>query len=725
MISRRFTTFQGVFTPCLLSILGVIMFLRLGWVVGHVGLAGTLVIICLSNSITLLTALSMSSVVTNIRIGAGGAYSIITKSLGLQAGGAIGIPLYLSQAISVAFYITGFAECWQFVFPSHSILVISLFAWFLLLGISYMSTKLAFQIQYVVMALIGVGIISILLGRPEANGDFSFFAGFEGENFWRTFAIFFPAVTGILAGASMSGELKEPKRSIPLGTLWAIALGFILYCLLAFQFAKNASLADLQTNNAIALDLGKWRGCVIVGIMGATISSALTMFVGAPRILMALGKNSILPFSSLFTFVNKKGEPTNAILFTAVISFFTIIFGSLDKIATLLTMFFLITYGMINLTVFLEQSIGIASFRPSFKVAKIVPLLGAIGCLGIMLLIDLNFSIIAFCVIIAMYYLLSKKEIAGYSPDIRSGMLVFLAEKFARAARSLPYYPKIWKPNLLIPIYPQTDVLKIIPYIRDMASPSGRVTVIKILTPKQMETYAFLPVGDSCEKEIGQSLKEKIHTELKDLLLPLKEEGLFFETAVVEVPSTLEGTKTIMQTLTKMFFPPNALFYSLNDNEGDYTESHQIVQSASDMGLGIVVFKHKKQSERNQQRSLNLWIRRKSPNLNLAILTAIQFEKSWNAKVRILQVVEEESGKREAIDYLLKLKGLMRLSESVEVHALVGKFYDVLACSAPMADINVFGMQEQVDLQVVNKVFGLVKTPILFLRDSKNESALA
>ncbi|MCK5581691.1 MAG: Na-K-Cl cotransporter, partial [Candidatus Omnitrophica bacterium] len=126
MSTKRFSTFEGVFTPCLLSILGVIMYLRLGFVVGSIGLGGALVVIVLANLITLATALSMSSVVTNIRIGAGGAYSIITKSLGLEAGGAIGIPLYISQAISIAFYVTGFAECWYFIFPQHDILLVSL-----------------------------------------------------------------------------------------------------------------------------------------------------------------------------------------------------------------------------------------------------------------------------------------------------------------------------------------------------------------------------------------------------------------------------------------------------------------------------------------------------------------------------------------------------------------------------------------------------------------------
>ncbi|HQP10054.1 MAG TPA: Na-K-Cl cotransporter, partial [Candidatus Omnitrophota bacterium] len=167
MSTKRFSTFEGVFTPCLLSILGVIMYLRLGYVVGSAGLGGALIIIVLANMITLATALSMSSVVTNIRIGPGGAYSIIAKSLGLEAGAAIGIPLYISQAISFAFYVIGSAECWRFIFPDHDILAVSVVIWFLILVVSYTSARLAFRVQYVIMAIIGASLVSILLGKEQ------------------------------------------------------------------------------------------------------------------------------------------------------------------------------------------------------------------------------------------------------------------------------------------------------------------------------------------------------------------------------------------------------------------------------------------------------------------------------------------------------------------------------------------------------------------------------
>ncbi len=724
MSSKRFTTIEGVFIPCLLSILGVIMYLRLGWVVGSVGFAGAIIIICLSNVITLFTALSMSSVVTNIRIGAGGAYSIITKSLGIEAGGAIGVPLYISQAISVAFYITGFAECWKFIFPLHNVLYVSLVAWLILLAISYFSAKLAFQIQYFIMFLIGISIVSILLGKAQPDVHFSFWNGFSRENFWTTFAIFFPAVTGILAGASMSGELKNPKRSIPLGTLAAIFVGFLLYCLLAYRYAKQVPLSVLLVNNSVALNMGKWKLAVVAGIMGATISSALNMFVGAPRILMALGKHSILPFSPFFTFVNKRGEPTNAIIVTAAVAFLTIVFGSLDKIASLLTMFFLITYGMINLTVLIEQTMGIASFRPSFKVYRVIPLLGVIGCLLVMFLINIKFSFIAIIFIIVMYALLSKKEIDGYSPDIRSGMLVFFAEKLAKAASKLPYYPKIWKPNLLVPIYNQEDVVKIIPYVKDIVYPSGRITFVKINNVQALKKSESTPEEEKIQREVQDVSRKEINDELVEVIKKLRYEGLFVETSVVEVQDTLEGTRTIIQTLGGMFFPPNTFFYLLGASKETDDASQKIIESAVAEKLGIIILRSYFVEKKFESRYVNLWIRKKSPNLNLAILTAIQLERNRDAFIRLIQVVDEETQAQEAQEYLERLKDLMRLSENVEVEVIVGSFKEALQ-SSPEALINIFGMQQEPNIAMIRGVFDLVKTPVLFLSDSHDVSALA
>ena len=702
---RRFSTFEGVFTPCLLSILGVIMYLRLGWVVGTVGLAGTILIIVLSNLITFSTALSMSSVVTNIRIGAGGAYSIISKSLGIEAGGAIGIPLYISQAISVAFYIAGFAECWKFLFPEHSPLLVSLILWVVLLIVTYTSAKFAFQLQYFIMAVIVLSIIAIFIGNDGYSPmTVDPWDNFSGVNFWQAFAIFFPAVTGILAGASMSGELENPRTGIPRGTLSAIGVSFVIYIVLAVWFATHVSAEELISNNTIAIELGRWSWVVILGILGATLSSALSMLIGAPRVLLALGKHGVVPAANSFKFVNAKGEPTTAILFTALISLITILLGSLDQIASLLTMFFMITYGMINLTVLIEQSIGIISFRPTFRVSRWVSFLGAFGCAAVMFVLDIRFSIIATIVIVLTYWILLRRGESRYAPDVRSGTLIYLAEVLAKAAARLPYYPKIWKPNLLIPVNDLNEFSDALPLIKNIVEPAGRVMAFSVISPMK-----------SIEKQ-RQLLKESVDS--------IKEDNIFVETTVMQSADYLTGCKGVMQVINGMFFPPNTLFHFIDDDDRKDEQTRQIINGASEDGLGVILLDYNHRVGFAKEEIINLWIRQQSPNIDLSVLVTLQLQKNWRGKVRIVQVVYNEEERADALIYLNRMKEIMRMPLDVEIEVIVGRFEDALR-QAPAADINIFGMQQVQDIAMVRRIADLCKTSVLFLRDSKHESALA
>lgn len=224
---KKFGTLSGVFIPTLLTILGVIMYLREGSVVGNAGLLGAWLIIIIAFAITGFTGLSMASIATNIRLGAGGAYAMISQSLGLEIGGSIAIPLYLSQALAVTMYIFGFREGWQYIFPDHPALLVDLVAFAIIFMIAYISAGLAFRVQYVILAVIVASLISILLAALGGSmqhpiewfGEYPGFVdtGFQGTDFWGVFAVFFPAATGIMASANLSGDLENPRRSIPSG----------------------------------------------------------------------------------------------------------------------------------------------------------------------------------------------------------------------------------------------------------------------------------------------------------------------------------------------------------------------------------------------------------------------------------------------------------------------------------------------------------------------------
>ncbi|MFA5356365.1 MAG: amino acid permease [Candidatus Omnitrophota bacterium] len=708
METKRFGAFEGVFTPTVLSILGVVMYLRLGWAVGQVGLAGALAIIIISNLITLCTGLSIASITTNIRIGTGGAYSIISRSLGLEVGGAIGIPLYLSQAVSTAFYITGFTECWVSVFPSHNFILISVSAWAFLLIVSYLSAKLAFRIQYVIMGVIAFSLLSIFFSPARAVGQVDIFHGIGKAGFWYVFAIFFPAVTGILTGVSMSGELRKPERDIPLGTLLAIGVTFCIYIALSFWFAFAASPGDLVNNTTIVMDLARWRPLVIAGIMGATLSSALSMFVASPRTLLALGRQNTIPLSSSFDYLNQRGEPTTAILLTALISLLTISLGTLNTIAGILTMFFLITYGTLNITVFIEKITGIVSFRPTFKIPIVVSLVGGIGCLYVMFLINQLFSIIAIAVTALVYIALVRRSTRRNFPDVRKGIFIFIAEQAMKVASQLPYHPKIWKPNLLIPVEEPRDWLGVVDFIKAITFPRGRVDMFTIVNKDQKEAL---------------SARKRSLEALSLLSAPLRDEGVYVSDYAVESAGFLDGAVIVAQALAGLALPPNALFVKAGANPDKDDKIKGLIKEAEGLGLGIIVFMLHPEFALGQKKEINLWVRRGSPNIHLAILISLQLERNWEGRLRIIHVVSDTAEQEEARDYLGKLKRLMRLGSNTELLALIGSFEDVIS-SAPLADINIFGIAKEYDITWMRRVGAKINTSVLFLKDSDQENAI-
>ncbi|MEM8715068.1 MAG: Na-K-Cl cotransporter, partial [Cyanobacteria bacterium P01_G01_bin.4] len=223
--------FGGVYTPSILTILGVIMYLRFGWVLGNVGLTSTLLIVTMATAITLLTGLSVSEIATDRIVRGGGAYFMISRSLGIEVGGAVGIPLFIAQTLSVALYTIGFAESLVQVVPNFDPKLVAIAATILVAVLAIKSADLAIRAQYFIMAAIALSLISFFFGKPldTISPELMGLPVEGGESFWPVFAVFFPAVTGIMAGVSMSGDLKAPSKSIPIGTLAAIATGYIIY----------------------------------------------------------------------------------------------------------------------------------------------------------------------------------------------------------------------------------------------------------------------------------------------------------------------------------------------------------------------------------------------------------------------------------------------------------------------------------------------------------------
>ena len=383
--SRGLSTFGGVFTPSILTILGVIMYLRFGWVLGHVGLWQTLAIVTISTSITFLTGLSISAIATDQVVKAGGAYYMISRSLGIETGGAVGIPLYFAQAFSVALYTLGFAESLVQVFPGFNLTIIALITTILVTILALQSAEIAIKAQYFIMAAIVLSLVSLVFGHGIEPGSVPPAEAPGSVGFWAVLAVFFPAVTGIMSGVNMSGDLKDPQKSIPVGTLAAVGVGYLIYMTIPLILSQRVDAETLVADPLVMRRIAFWGDAILLGVWGATLSSAIGSILGAPRVLQALARDGILPkkLKWLGRGHGTGDEPRLGTLFTLGIALAAVSVGDLNLIAPVLTMFFLTTYMVLNVSAGVETFLQSPSFRPTFKMHWSLSLLGALGCVAI------------------------------------------------------------------------------------------------------------------------------------------------------------------------------------------------------------------------------------------------------------------------------------------------------------------------------------------------------
>jgi amino acid transporter len=447
--AKRFGAFSGVFTPSILTILGVVMYLRAGWVVGNVGLGGALAIVVLAHVISVITGLSISSIATNRTVGPGGAYYMISRSLGGPTGAAIGIPLFFAQALSIAFYIVGFVESLTLFNLPVDPRILGTAVCVGLTLISLKGTELAIRAQFVVMIAIGVSLLSFFLGKGESAPVEIAWTNPDGLPFVTVFAVFFPAVTGIMAGVSMSGDLKDPRRDLPKGTLAAIAVGMLVYLAVPIWLARGADSATLVTNGHVMWDLALVPGVIYVGVWAATLSSAIGSILAAPRTLQALAMDRAMPR----VFARGSGpanEPRIGLIFSFLLAEIAILAGGLDIIAQVLTMFFLATYGVTNFACGLEKWAASPSFRPAFAVPWWVSLFGAAACFYVMSIIDLPAMLMAMLVCGGLYLVTQRRSLGDTFGDARHGIWAALVRTSLQNYRRARFHPVNWRPNLII-----------------------------------------------------------------------------------------------------------------------------------------------------------------------------------------------------------------------------------------------------------------------------------
>ncbi|XP_037307266.2 solute carrier family 12 member 3 [Pungitius pungitius] len=486
----RFGWIHGVMIRCMLNIWGVILYLRLPWITAQAGIGLTWVIILLSSCITGITGLSTSAIATNGKVKKGGTYFLISRSLGPELGGSIGLIFAFANAVAVAMHTVGFAETVTDLMYEHGavmvdrindIRIIGIITVTCLLGISLAGMSWESKAQIVFFFLIILSFASYIVGtiipaspEKQAKGFFSYKADIFATNFvpgWRgpegsffgMFSIFFPSATGILAGANISGDLRNPAVAIPRGTLMAIFWTTISYLIISATIGscvvRDASglLNDTLLPTTLSEDcvglacqhgwdftecianktcpyglsnyyqsiglVSAFAPLITAGIFGATLSSALACLVSAPKVFECLCKDKLYPFIGIFgKGYGKNEEPLRGYLLTYVIAACFILIAELNTIAPIISNFFLCSYTLINFSCFHASITNSPGWRPSFRFYnKWLSLLCAVICVVLMFLLTWWAALIAFGVVFLLLgYTLYKKPEVNWGSSVQA-----------------------------------------------------------------------------------------------------------------------------------------------------------------------------------------------------------------------------------------------------------------------------------------------------------------
>jgi len=651
---QGFGTFKGVYLPSILTILGVIMYLRLGWVLGNAGLAGTLLIVTMATSITFLTGLSIAATATNMKVKGGGAYFMISRSFGIEAGAAVGIPLFFAQAIGASFYIVGFAESLHSLFPHIPVLPIGIASLIVLTFLAYVSADIALKTQVFIFLIIAASLVSLFMGGPPEGGFTQPDALAPARApFWAVFAVFFPAVTGILAGVSMSGELKDPAKSLPRGTLMAITTGYIIYMSIPLFLYRTVPEEVLVTNSMVMKDIAFIGELIILGIWGATLSSAIGSLLAAPRTLQALARDRVVP-TLLGRGAGEMDTPRIATGLSFAIALFAIILGDLNALAPVLTMFFLTSYGALNLIAGFEGMIGNPSWRPTFRTPWPLSFLGAALCFAAMLMINAGATFIAAAVVVSIFYVMTKRDINARWADMRRSLLLALTRFSIYRLEDSKSDARTWRPNILVLSGSPTQRFYLIELADAISHGKSFLTVVSIIPRHEIAEERI----DNLEKVIREFLaKRKIPALVK----------------ITSAEDVITGAREIVKNYGVGPLIPNTFLLGETEQKENFIQFAGLIQLIYRSRRNVVIVREGTASRADQggHDKICVWWGgrgRENAGLMLVLGYMLQMSSEWRNSTLILRmIVNDEEERGSAHEQMESFASESRLFVEVEV----------------------------------------------------------
>jgi amino acid transporter len=717
--AAKFGTFLGVYTPSILTILGLIMYLRFGWVLGNVGLGLTILIVLMASSITFITGLSASAIATNIEVGVGGEYFLVSRSLGLEPGGAIGIPLYLCRTLSVTFYSFGLAEAILIFWPqqwgdlpSWGIQAFAAIIIILVTLLSGKSAKLVLKSQILIMVLVALSLLALFIGvfsnelrAPEMTPTYRT----APEGFWYVFAVFFPAVTGFTAGVGMSGDLKNPGKSIPKGTLGAVITGALIYIIIPVVLSVSAILTfeEMADPN---LGVNTWTKLAFLGglliypaVWGAILSSGFGSILGGPRVLQALSMDGLAP--KFLSKLSKSGQPTTATWISGAIALLAVSLGELNTVAQYVSVLFLTLYVAINLSAAIERLVKEPSYRPKIKVPWFISLLGAIAAIVVMYLINPIACFFALGLELLLLIWLQSRSLEQQWGDVAAGFWLKIARFSLLQLNARKITARNWRPLMLIFVRDIKDRLQLIKMANLIGHQHGILSIAQLVLDKSDEAYAK---RDALKSEMMRSLKEENIDAFCEVNMAASVEEGIFETSKSH---GLAGLKT------------NTILFGWSEERENQRRQLISIRPLAKLRKNILICRFRDDMPVESGRKIDIWWGGRENNGDLMLLLAylIRLNRGWEkAAITIRSVVATERERSVLEKGIREILPKARVSAKLEI--LIQKnesFQDILQLYSKDADLVLLGLakakegEEEASAQKIDALTKKLKASIL------------